>query len=64
MPARGPTMTRDELLDALMVERYTSPWWVTPPTVQPPDDDLTTARRRREMAADFEALNEPEKGAG
>lgn len=56
-------MTRDELLEALAVERYTSPWWVTPPTTQAADDDLTTARRRREMAADFEALAEPVKGA-
>ena len=55
-------MTRDELLDALLVERYTSPWWVTPPTIQAPDDDLTCARRRREMAADFEALTEPARG--
>ena len=55
-------MTRDELLDALLVERYTSPWWVTPPTTQAPDDDLTCARRRREMATDFEALTEPAKG--
>jgi hypothetical protein len=56
-------MTRDELLDALMVERYTSPWWVTPPTIQAPDDDLTCARRRREMAADFEALDRPVREA-
>lgn len=56
-------MTRDELLDALMVERYTSPWWVTPPPAQAPDDDLTTARRRREMAADFDALDRPARGA-
>lgn len=56
-------MTRDELLEALAVERYTSPWWVTPPTVRAPDDDLTTARRRRELAADFDALAEPVKGA-
>lgn len=55
-------MTRDELLASLMVERYTSPWWVTPPTERAPDDDLTTARRRREMAADFAAL-EPERKA-
>lgn len=56
-------MTRDELLDALLVERYTSPWWVTPPTIEAPDDDLTCARRRREMAADFKALAEPTKRA-
>lgn len=55
-------MTRTELLATLLVERYTSPWWVTPPTTQAPDDDLTCARRRREMAADFEALTEPAKG--
>lgn len=56
-------MNRDELLASLMVERYTSPWWVTKPTEQKPDDDLTTARRRREMVADFEALDRPERKA-
>lgn len=55
-------MTRDELLASLLVERYTSPWWVTAPTTQSPDDDLTCARRRREMAADFAAV-EPERKA-
>jgi hypothetical protein len=55
--------TRAELLEALAVERYTSPWWVTPPTVQAPDDDLTCARRRRELAADFDALSQPERKA-
>ena len=49
--------TRDELLAALTVERYTSPWWTTPPATQAPDDDLTCARRRREMAADFAGLD-------
>jgi hypothetical protein len=56
-------MTRAELLESLAVERQTNPWWVTPPTVQAPDDDLTCARRRREMAADFEALTQPEQRA-
>lgn len=45
--------TRAELLESLLIERQTSPWWVTPPTTQAPDDDLACARRRREMAADF-----------
>lgn len=56
-------MTRDELLEALLVERYTSPWWTTPAPTPAPDDDLTCARRRREMADDFEALNRPEREA-
>ena len=56
-------MTRDELLEALMVERYTSPWWTTPEPTPAPDDDLTCARRRREMVADFEALERPERKA-
>lgn len=56
-------MTRDELLKALLVERYTNPWWETPTPEQAPDDDLTTARRRREMAADFDALDRPERKA-
>lgn len=55
--------SRDELLASLLVERYTSPWWVTPPTTPTPDNDLTCARRRREMVADYEAHDEREKGA-
>lgn len=49
---------RDELLEALMSERYNNTWWKTPPKVRVPasldsveqaarDDDITTARRRR-----------------
>lgn len=49
-------MTRDELLEALAVERQTNPWWTTKPEPPPTDDDLAIARRRREMRADFEAL--------
>lgn len=56
-------MTRDELLASLLVERQTNPWWTTPATTQAPDDDLTCARRRRELAADFEALDRPERKA-
>lgn len=56
-------MTRDELLEALAVERMTNPWWTVPPPERAPDDDLTCARRRREMAADFEALERPERKA-
>lgn len=54
-------MTRDELLQALLVERYDNRWWKTAEPVVT-DDDLTCARRRREMAADFAAL-EPERKA-
>lgn len=57
-------MTREELLTALLVERYTNPWWVTPSevaadnawrrvlsgtTVTHDDNELTCARRRREL---------------
>jgi hypothetical protein len=56
-------MTRDELLEALAVERMTNPWWTTPATQPQPDDDLTTARRRREMQADFEAHDRHEREA-
>lgn len=62
MPPLGATVTRDELLDALLVERYTNPWWITPET-EVHDDDLTCARRRREMAADFAALDQSERVA-
>lgn len=55
--------TRDELLAALSVERYTNPWWVTPPTEQAPDDELTCARRRRQMVADFADHDHPERKA-
>ena len=54
--AVGGMTARDELLAALLVERYTSPWWVTAPTIEATDDDLTCARRRREMEADYLAL--------
>jgi hypothetical protein len=55
-------MTKDELLRALLVERYDQTWWATPEPVIT-DDDLTCARRRREMVADFEALDRPERAA-
>ena len=55
--------SRDDLLAALMVERFDNRWWTTAPTTQAPDDDLTCARRRREMVADFEALVEGERKA-
>lgn len=56
-------MTRDELLEALMVERYDNRWWTTPEPTPAADDDLTCARRRREMADDFAALEHPERKA-
>lgn len=55
---------RDDLLAALLVERYTNPWWVTPSEVaadnawrrslsnstpEYEDNDLLYARRRREL---------------
>lgn len=46
-------MTREELLEALLVERQTSPWWTTPPA-EIDDSETTCARRRRDMAKDFE----------
>lgn len=42
-------MTRDELLDALTVERYDNTWWTTPTAVVD-DSDIATARRRRALA--------------
>lgn len=42
-------MTKEELLQALLVERYTSPWWVTP-TPELVEDDDVTIRRRQETA--------------
>lgn len=56
-------MTRDELLAALTVERYDNRWWTTAAAARAPDDDLTCARRRREMAANFAALDHPERKA-
>ncbi|HKY59259.1 MAG TPA: hypothetical protein VJL80_14575 [Aeromicrobium sp.] len=51
-------MTRDELLAALLVERYDQTWWKTPDPwtrrgepVAVEDDDVTRARRRRELLA-------------
>lgn len=46
---------RDEVVDALIAERYgPSLWWKTPAKEQQddepnPDDDVTTARRRRQL---------------
>lgn len=70
-------MTRDELLEALLVERYDQTWWPTPirevgsvealthEEDQPifADNELDLARRRREMAADFAAHDHPERKA-
>lgn len=58
----APT-TRAELLELLAIERQTNPWWTTPATTPAPDDDLTCTRRRRELAADFDALDRPERKA-
>lgn len=41
-------MTRDELLRALTVERYTNPWWKTPAT-EADDSELARGMRRREL---------------
>lgn len=50
-------MTRQEVLDALLCERYgPSLWWKTP---EPPDDsELAQRWRRRLMEQDFEAARE------
>lgn len=56
-------MTRDELIEALLVERYTSPWWTTTQPAPQPDNDLNCARRRRDLAADFAAHDHPERAA-
>ena len=62
-------MTRDELLQALLVERYDQTWWPTPirevgsvaalrdesPTFA--DNDLEVARRRRELAEAFDTTH-------
>jgi hypothetical protein len=42
-------MTRDQLLAALMVERYDNRWWPTPEP-EPVEDDPITCRWRREIA--------------
>lgn len=44
-------MTRDELLEALLLERQTSPWWSrgSPPAPEWDDSEMTCARRRREL---------------
>ena len=49
-------MTRDDLLAALLVERYTNPWWSTSAAQvererrpEWDDSEITTARRRREL---------------
>lgn len=57
-------MNRDELLAALMAERYNGGGWR--PTHTPdeqPDDELTAARRRRQLAEDYDWLSARERGA-
>ena len=60
-------MTRQDVLDALLVERYGTGSWFTShprnPTNEFPeaatrDDETTCARRRRQMAEDFERPRE------
>jgi hypothetical protein len=65
-------MTRDELLAALLVERYTSPWWKTPEPRRDPDtesvpiewgdDDLIRARRKRDLLAAVDHTRNEEAG--
>lgn len=50
-------MTKDELMQALLVERYTSPWWETKAD-EYDDSELTCARRRRVLD---DAVREVEK---
>lgn len=38
-------MTRDELLEALLVERYTNPWWTADTTPTPADERAAHERR-------------------
>lgn len=58
-------MTRQELVDALTVERFT-PTWVAFP--KPPaeggwdDSEITTARRRRELDDALEGFDVPTSG--
>ena len=68
-------MTRDELLAALLVERYDNRWWKTPerPTKKPArlpkrlpgdlmrDDEVICAKRRRDL---LEAWDEREREVG
>lgn len=49
--------TREELLEALLVERYDNRWWKTPDGTAPDymtDNELNGARRRREIAEAME----------
>lgn len=60
-------MTRDELLAALVAERYDNRWWTddrerTEAAIAD-DSDVTTAKRRRQMAEDFERANRREASA-
>jgi len=56
-------MTRDELLTALMVERYDNRWWTTRATDLQPDDEFTTARRRRDLLREDAAVRERDRVA-
>lgn len=56
---------RDELLDALLRERYNGGGW-RPTHTQAEieaDDELSAARRRRQMAEDYDRLNAAEREA-
>ena len=55
---------KEALLEALMVERQTNPWWTKKADRRPPlevihDDDLTIAKRRRLL---IETANEIHEG--
>lgn len=45
-------MTREELLAALLVERYDNRWWTAKPAlvaIDERDNEIACARRRREL---------------
>lgn len=48
---------RDDLLDALLAERYNGGGWATPVHVDHEDNELSAAVRRKLMAEDFERAN-------
>lgn len=60
---RECVMSRDELIERLLIERHNSGGWRTPPKhwntqVDFRDDDITTAKRRRDLVEAWTSMDD------
>lgn len=56
-------MSHDELMRALIAERYTNTWWKTAKAETSEDTEQMQAQRRRLMEADYAHADRAAKGA-